>query len=295
MRKPVVAALALALVLACLLAYLNSPQASPNQAYYEAWAPFWLPEEGMQAMLLLNNNRGEEVPFELEVYDPEGALLEVASQLAKPNASLSLPLGEYLKGVRSGSIAVRYQRELAAELPTQLLVQGPGVSANYLFSERRFHSTPEARAAFWLPTRQTKLYALLLNKSSEMRHVELEIQTHKGRTIRDSLVLGPGMLTTFELRERYALRWGEVSGSIRVSHAGKPGDVVAQGFAIDARRGFSAGLEWGDAGFASLSSSLILKHVKYGSHEEGFLVPHVTLANLSDSDLLVRPLLRLDG
>lgn len=290
---------------ALLLALVVWPSSNPlkglDDEMMQSHAPFWLASPEAGAAILINNAAPQGAAFTLRLHGPDGALLDSQEHFIDSAASLTIPLSDFSEGpLEAGYAVLEYPAAFRGRLPAQMVVSSAeeSVSANYLFQEKRNALNPEMHWAFWIPSAQSDVYLMLLNRSDEP--IDAKVISRVGaRESAHELQIAPGAMQRLRLGESLgaSLRPG-AAGGIRLSHSGSSGDLLAEGFVLDPRRGISYTLDRFDFDSAG-SANLVFPLLRYGTmpmgRHEAVFRPLAVLSNGSPSPMEVQPLVRLDG
>ncbi|HSR67232.1 MAG TPA: IPT/TIG domain-containing protein, partial [Acidobacteriota bacterium] len=96
---------------------------------------------------------------------------------------------------------------------------------------------------FWLPSPPSDGHVLLLNRSTEV--IDLSIQIRSGpRASERGMAIQPGQLRVLDLRQAGGIHGNERVGAVKVSHSGGYGDLIVRGFVLDEAHGFSSRLDF---------------------------------------------------
>ena len=290
-----------ALLLVLAIWPISNPLKGLDDEKIEAHAPFWFASPDAGAAILVNNAAPEGFAFRLRLHGPDGVLLHSQEHFADSAASLTIPVSDWLDGsVEAGYAVLEYPAQFGGYLPAQMVVSSPGesVSANYLLLEKGSSSSQRMHWAFWVPSGQSDLYLMLLNRSEAPIDAKIASRFDKGE-VGDEVRIAPGSLQRLRLGERLAggLRAG-LAGGISLSHSGSPGDLLAEGFVFDSERGISYTLdrfEFDAPGSANLVYPLV-RHgtMQTGRHARTFR-PLAVLSNGSAAPMEIQPLIRLEG
>jgi hypothetical protein len=234
--------------------------------------PYFVESEDLKSTLVLNNNKPDQTAVIVTIYNTKGEALQLAAINLKPLIPTRLSLQELLKSAKgnfsAGNIRVLYDGS-SMSVTTQVSV----VSADKKVSFESVEATAEDFATsrldgiLWVPDDETQVGAGLTNASSSP--IDVAIKTDREQS---NLSLLPRETRVVDLRA-LVMNVVEDSGGVLVTmeHNGTPGALIATGFALNKKTGFSSNLNFADCE-ASRSTKLAAAHVRLGSVDphEGF-------------------------
>jgi len=234
--------------------------------------PYFIESDEFHSTLILNNNQTEDKLATVTFFNSEGKRWEHAPIRLKPRLVQRFPLSDLLKKApsdfRSGNIQIVHHG-----LPFDVMAQITIASEDQRLS---FESIRTAASDFvmsrldgiyWVPDSETEAKVALTNAGT----IKLGVTIIAGQN-EEKVSLSPRETRVLDLREFVRDAKGKDSATlVTLEHDGAPGALIATGFALNRRTGFSSNLTFADCGTAK-SMSLAGAQIRLGPADpsEGF-------------------------
>ncbi|HWO00613.1 MAG TPA: hypothetical protein VNS63_15245 [Blastocatellia bacterium] len=247
------------------------PAALPPSEDQTVHIPYFIDQGDMTSTLTLNNNMLNASEATVTVFNSKGESF-TAPTITLPSQNIELfNLRELTAAARgdfhSGSVRVSYHGPSMA-----VTCQVSAASAIRHVAFESVETSPMEFASSrldsiaWARDEETRASAALTNTTTGTVTVNL----NAGASVK-SLTLSAHETQVIELREFLENRQGATATVIHIEHSGIPGAIIATGFALNEKTGFSCNLPFVDRA-AAKTSQLAGAHVRLGraAEKEGF-------------------------
>jgi hypothetical protein len=254
--------------------------------------PYFTELEGMHSTLTLNNYLPDPTTTNVTIFNHAGEAFVAPPIVLAPQSVQRFSLKQLTEGAasdfNSGNVQVFFEGPSMA-VTSQVSI----VSADHRLS---FESTETEAMGFssstldgivWVPDDDTEACVALTNASSDLLSVSLS----GGRGAEERLVtLNPHETSVVDMRE-FVKQFGRDASAtvVTLQHNGPPGALIAAGFAVNIKTGFSSSLNFLDRS-TQKTTHLAGAHVRFGKANVTEAFPRATtfsaplvLANVGDT------------
>jgi hypothetical protein len=257
--------------------------------------PYFIESNEFHSTLILNNNQTDEKLATVTFFNTEGKRWELAPIRLKPRLIQRFAVSDLLKKAppdfRSGNIQIVHHG-LRFDVMAQITITSEDQRLSFESIRTGAGDFVMSRldGIYWVPDSETEAKVALTNASP----VKLRVTMIAGQK-QEQETLGPRETRVLDLRDFVRDAKEQDSATlVTFEHDGPPGALIATGFALNRRTGFSSNLTFADCGTAK-SMTLAGAHIRLGpaNPNEGF--PSGTLfhaplqvANTMDKPVNVR-------
>jgi len=247
--------------------------------------PYFTLRDGMSSQLTLFNSAPAPTTVTATIFNTEGRPYSPQPIVLDAHSFKTIQLKDIVpeSDFDSGSIELAFRGINMTALTTQVSIYS--LEKRVLVESRHLHMFMSSRlnGIVWLPDAEADGFLAVTNAGGNRRAIQLAVGSRK----REIILLGH---QTRLIKLKDEMDGGAASPSlISLHHDGLPGDVIATGFVMDLRKGYSATIPMTDPAIMR-SSKLAGAHVRFGQPDarEGF--PDATrfgapllLANLGET------------
>jgi hypothetical protein len=254
--------------------------------------PYFTELEGMHSTLTLNNNLPDPMTTTVTIFNHAGEAFVATPIVLAPQSVQRFSLKQLTEGApsdfNSGNVQVFFQGpSMAVTSQVSIVSDDHRLSFESTATEAMGFSSSTLDGIVWVPDDDTNARVALTNASSGL----LSVAVTEGQGAEERLVtLNPHETSVVDMRE-FVRRFGRDASATLVTlrHNGPPGALIATGFAVNIKTGFSCSLNFLDRSTAK-TNHLAGAHFRFGKANvtEGF--PRATtfsaplvLANTGDT------------
>ena len=204
--------------------------------------PYFSQQDGMESVLTLNNNTPNDQTIGITIFNTNGKAFQVPAMTIKSGIT-NLNLAELLGGKSefdAGNIEIMYDANPMA-ITCQVGVFIPAARMSFESKEvdmMDFRSS-NLNAIVWRPDEASSASLALTNTAS--MPVSAAISFASGMM---KIGLGPRETRVIRLEKEFAAqKWQKQQGEVallRISHNGTPGAIIATGFVLNSKTGYSS-------------------------------------------------------
>ena len=229
--------------------------------------PYFTLRDGMSSQLTLFNSAPAPTTVTLTIYNPEGRPYSPPPVVLDSHSFKIIQLKDVIpdSDFDSGSIELAFRGINMTAVTTQVSIYS--VEKRVLVESRHLHMfmSSKLNGIVWLPDAQADGFLAVTNAGANRRAIQLAV----GRRKKEIILYGH---QTRLIKLKDEMDGGVASPSlISLQHDGLPGDVIAGGFVLDLKKGYSATIPMVDPAIMR-SNKLAGAHVRFGQADkrEGF-------------------------
>lgn len=235
--------------------------------------PYFVESEELQSTLTLNNGRTEVNTVSVTIFSREGSALAPQPIILQPLTATRIKLRDLLKDApasfHTGNLQISYFGA-AMSVTSQVSITSRDARLSFESYEvgMKSFATTRLDGIVWTPDTKAEAAIALTNaQSSSILSVTISSDQNE-----KNLSLGPRetKLVDFQTLLKKSKK-GVKAALVSLEHSGSPGSLIATGFVVNKKRGFSSNLSFIDCGTVK-SMKLAAAHVRFGPSrpEDGF-------------------------
>jgi hypothetical protein len=231
--------------------------------------PYFVESEDFHSVLTLNNNKNEKNTAVVTIFNTKGEALSLPPIDLEPMTVARYQMRELLGDARGnfkeGNLQIQHHGfGLGVTSQVSVVSSNQRLSFESIEAAAKDFATTRLDGIVWAPDDETETRVALTNTASTPIQVTLIAGSQ-----RKYLSLTPRETEVVDLRE-FVGEMGDknLSTLVTLEHDGAPGALIATGFALNRRTGFSSNLTFADCGVTQ-STKLAGAHIRFGQANPG--------------------------